>query len=62
MEILHKQTMPNNGDTSPDCGNIWIKSRSEEMSLKEPKYTEKCEIYRDDGGSGLRGKLLMWSL
>jgi len=54
--------MPNNGATSPDCGNIWFKSRSEEMSLKQAKYTQKSEIYRDGGGSGSRGKLLMWSV
>ena len=29
------------------------------MSLKQAKYTQKSEIYRDGGGSGSRGKLLM---
>jgi len=32
------------------------------MSLKKPNYTEKRDIYRDGGGSGSRGKLLMSSV
>ena len=59
MKVLHKQIIPNNEEKSPDCGNIGMKSRSEEMSLKESKYTKKCEIYRDDGGSRSRGKAVM---
>jgi hypothetical protein len=37
--------MTNNGDRSPDCGDIGIRSECEEMSLIRLKYTKKCEIY-----------------
>ena len=43
--ILHKQTMPNNRERSPDCGDICFRSKSEEMSLKRSKYTQKTRNY-----------------
>jgi len=45
-EILHKQTIPNNGGKSPDVDDICFKSVSPEMSLKQPKYSKKLENYR----------------
>jgi hypothetical protein len=33
--------MTNNGGRSPDCGDIQMKSKSQEMSLVRLKYTKK---------------------
>ena len=45
-QILHKQTMLNNRERSPDCGDIGFKSKSSEMSLKQPKYNKKLRNYK----------------
>ena len=57
--------MVNNGERSPDCGDIGLKSKSEEMSSGRLKHTKNVKftyVNEEGGGSGSRGKGVMWSI
>ena len=57
--------MENNGEGSPDCGDIGMKSESEEMSSGGVKYTKNAKFTgvavpnQEGGGSSSRGKGVM---